>query len=305
MASVTLSESAKLSQDMLVAGVIENVITVNPFFDMLPFEGIEGNALKYSRENALGDVQVAGVGSTITAKNPATFTEVTSSLTTIIGDAEVNGLIQATRSNKVSQKATQIASKAKSVGRKFQDMLINGSGASNEFSGLLSLVDSSKIVSAGTNGANLDFGFLDQLLDLVTDKDGQVDFLMMNRRTIRAYKALLRALGGASINEVVEMPSGAKVPVYNGIPIFSNDWIPTNQTKGTATTATTVFAGTFDDGSMTHGIAGLTASDAAGIQIQDVGASETKDEEITRVKWYCGLANYNLNGLAALNGILN
>src|ERR1051326_6710193 len=129
MSSVTLAESAKLSQDMLVRGVIENVITVNPFFDILPFEGIEGNSMAYNRENALGDVQTAGVGSTITAKNPATFTLVNSNLTTIIGDAEVNGLIQATRSNQVSQTAVQVASKAKACGRKYQDMLVNGTGS--------------------------------------------------------------------------------------------------------------------------------------------------------------------------------
>jgi hypothetical protein len=74
MPSVTLAESAKLSQDLLVSGVIENVITVNQFFQVLPFQPIEGNALAYNRENALGDVQFAGVGSTITAKAPATFT---------------------------------------------------------------------------------------------------------------------------------------------------------------------------------------------------------------------------------------
>jgi len=128
MASVTLAESAKLSQDQLVVGLIESVITVNHMFELLPFEGISGNALAYDRENALGDVQNVGVGDPITAKSAATFTQVTSSLTTIVGDAEVNGLIQATRSNKMDQTGVQIASKAKSAGRQFQNHLINGTG---------------------------------------------------------------------------------------------------------------------------------------------------------------------------------
>jgi hypothetical protein len=81
---------------------------------------IDGNALSYNRENALGDVQFAGVGDTITAKNPASFTKVTSELTTLIGDAEVNGLIQATRSNLNDQTAIQVSSKAKSLGRQYQ-----------------------------------------------------------------------------------------------------------------------------------------------------------------------------------------
>jgi hypothetical protein len=304
MASVTLAESAKLAQDQLIAGVIENVITVNRMFEVLPFEGIDGNALAYNRENALGDVDVEGVGDTIGAKAAATFTQVTSSLTTIVGDAEVNGLIQATRSSDGNdQTAIQIASKAKSAGRKYQDMLINGTGASNEFEGLISLCAAGQTAATGTNGGALSFAFLDELMDLVTDKDGQVDYFTMPARTLRSYMALLRALGGASISDVVELPSGTQVPAYRSVPIFRNDWIPTNQTKGTGTNQTTVFAGTLDDGSMMHGIAGLTAANAAGMQVVDVGESETKDEHIYRIKWYAGLANFSEKGLACADGI--
>lgn len=306
MASVTLAESAKLAQDELVAGVIENIITVNPFFDVLPFDGIDGNALAYNRENVLGDVQVLGVGGTITAKAAATFTQVTSTLTTIIGDAEVNGLIQATRSGDGNdQQAVQIASKAKSVGRKYQDMLVNGTGSSNEYEGMLNLVSSGQMATTGTNGKALDFDVLDELLDLVTDKDGEVDYFMMHARTLRSYMALLRGLGGASINEVVALPSGREVPGYRGVPIFRNDWVPVNQSKGNGSNHTTIFAGTLDDGSRMHGIAGLTAEQAAGIQVVPVGESETKDESITRIKWYSGLALFSEKGLAAADGITN
>jgi hypothetical protein len=269
MASVTLAESAKLAQDELVAGVIENIVTVNQMFSVLPFDGIEGNALAYNRENALGNVGVAGIGDSITTdvtnpidattngKTAATFTQVTSTLTTIIGDAEVNGLIQATRSGDGNdQKAVQIASKAKHLGRAFQHMLINGTGAADQFSGLLTLCTAGQTVATGANGTALTFGVLDNLLDLVVDKDGQVDYICMPARTIRAYKALLRGLGGASINETVELPSGDRVISYSGIPIFRNDYIPVNQTKGASSDTTTIFAGTLDDGSRSHGIAG-------------------------------------------------
>ncbi len=300
MASVTLVESAKLALNMLLAGVIENVITVNHFFHVLPFDGIDGNALAYNRENTLGDVDVYGVDDTILAKNPATFTNVTSSLTTILGDAEVNGLIQATRSSDGNdQKAIQIGSKAKSCGRKFQDMLVNGTGIGNQFSGMLALVDAEWMRITSVNLT------LDNLIDLVTDKDGNVDYLMMNSRPLRAYYALLRGLGGASIGDTVQLPSGTVVPAYRGIPIFRNDWVPLTQVRGTLTTGTTVMAGTLDDGSRQHGIAGLTAAEAAGMVVEDVGISQTKDNTITRVKWYSGLALYSLKGLAALSGINN
>lgn len=314
MASVTLAESAKLAQDELVAGVIENVITVNRMFEVLPFDGIDGNALAYNRENVLGDVDTEGVGDTIAAKAAATFTQVTSSLTTIVGDAEVNGLIQATRSGDGNdQKAVQVASKAKSAGRKYQDMLINGDSGVvvTEFDGLIAILagaDASRTIvqdtsGVETNGGPLSFEKMDELMDLITDKDGEVDYLAMHARTLRKYKSLLRGLGGASINEVVQLPSGMEVPAYSGTPIFRNDYIPIDQTTGTLTTGTTVFAGTLDDGSRSAGIVGLTAANAAGIQVVEVGESETKDESITRVKWYCGLANFSEKGLAQLTGV--
>lgn len=305
MASVTLAESAKLAQDDLVAGVIENVITVNQMFELLPFDGIDGNSLAYNRENVLGDVQMLGVGGTITAKAAATFTKVNSNLTSIIGDAEVNGLIQATRSNVTDQEATQVASKAKSAGRQYQDQLINGDGTGDEFSGLLTLCASSQKAATGNNGSNLSFEIMDELLDLVLDKDGVVDYMAFPARTIRAYKALLRGLGGASIDDMYELPSGARVIAYSNVPIFRNDWIPVDQSKGSSSNTTSIFAGTLDDGSRTHGIAGLTAANSAGIVVEDVGIHQSRDETITRVKWYCGLALFNEKGLALADGIRN
>lgn len=307
MASVTLAESAKLAQNTLIAGVIENVITINRMFEVLPFDGISGNAIAYNRENVLGAVETRDVAETISAgKAAATFTQVTSTLTTIVGDAEVNGLIQATRSSDGNdQTAVQIASKAKSAGRKYQDMLINGSGSGSEFNGLINLCVAGQTVDTGTNGAALSFDFLDNLLDLVTDKDGAVDYITMHARTLRSYKALLRGLGGASIGEVVRLPSGTEVPAYSGVPIFRNDWIPINQTKGSGSAQTTIFAGTLDDGSQSHGISGLTAARMAGISVVDVGESETKDEHIWRVKWYAGLALFSEKGLACADGITN
>lgn len=306
MASVTLAESAKLSQDLLITGVIENIISVNPIFEVLPFMEIEGNALGYNRENALGDAQYLGVGGTITAKNPATFTYVTSGLTTLLGDAEVNGLIEATRSNKQDQRAAQVASKAKSIARQFQDTMINGDGTANTFQGILTLTPASQKISTGANGSQLTFDILDQLIDIVKDKDGQVDYLMMPFRTRRAYFNLLRTLGGASVNEVMNLPSGRQVPMYRGVPIFVNDYIPTNQTVGTSSgICTSIIAGTFDDGSGMHGISGLTAMGNAGIRVENIGAKETADEKITRVKFYCGFANFSQLGIAVAPGITN
>jgi hypothetical protein len=322
MPTVTLAESAKLAQNELVAGVIENIITVNRFYQVLPFDGIEGNALAYNRENALGPVATVGVGDTDgdigagattgnnqterqAAKDAATFTQVTSTLTTIMGDAEVNGLIQATRSGDGNnQTAVQIASKSKSAGRKYQDLLINGDGTNYTFAGLIALCAAGQTIDTGVDGSALSFELMDETMDAVIDKDGEVDYLTMNQRDIRSMNKLLRDLGGTSAMDAIQLPSGAEVPAYRGTPVFRNDYIPIDQDQGTSVgVCSTIFAGTLDDGSRQHGIAGLTASQQAGVHVVDVGESETKDERIWRVKWYAGLALFSEKGLAMAPGI--
>ena len=305
MTSITLAESAYLSQDMLMKGVIQSTITVDRFFDLLPFTPIHGNALAYNRESIIGDSQGLAVGGTITATAAATVTPVSTSLKTLIGQSEVNQLIQATRSNINDQMAYQIASKAKSVGRLFQNYLINGVSSTTQFDGLLTLVDAGKtIASTGADGDVLSLAKLDELLDQVTDKDGQVDYIMMHSRELRTYYNLLRALGGASIGETVTLPSGVQIPAYRGVGIFKNDWIPVNQTRGASSAATSIIAGTIDDGSGMVGISGLTAENAAGMMVEDVGIHQSKDEKLIRVKWYTAVALYSLNGLAVSTGIV-
>ena len=306
MTSITLSQASALALDELQSGIIDNIITVNQFYQLVPFDGITGNSLAYDRELVLGDIQVAAVGDTITAKNAATYTEVHSTLTTIIGDAEVNGLVQATQSDINNIEALQVASKAKSAGRQFQNMMINGTGSSNQFPGLLTLCDSGHIVTdtVGANGGVLSFETLDEITDLVTDKEGQVDYIVAHSRTVRGYRKLLRSLGGNTIDDMFELPGGDKVIAYSGRPMFRNDWIPVNQTYGASTNASTIFAGTFDDGSRKYGMSGLTAEHAYGLMVEDVGIHQTRDERITRLKWYVSMALFNLNGLAMSQGVL-
>ncbi len=96
---------------------------------------------------------------------------------------------------------------------------------------------------------------------------------------------------------------GTAVPGYRGVPIFRNDYIAIDQTKGSQADTTTIFSGTLDDGSQQHGISGLTADRMSGIQVVEVGELESRDESLTRVKWYSGLALFSELGLACAEGI--
>lgn len=316
MPSQTLAEAAKLINSQIVQGVAEDIISVNPLFTYLPFMPYTGQSISYNRENALGDVQNLAVGGTITAKAAATFVKTPYSAITIIGDAEMNGLVQVqSQGAGVDQTALEVSSKAKSCGRQFQTGMNSGTGSDPQMNSLHTLCDASQYTSASA-GQALTFTLLDELIDLVKAKNGAVDFLKAPARTIRSYLALLRALGGVTIGEVqTYAETGMRTTpnlyvTYRGIPFFQDDFQSVLETaNGAALTGgalCSVWAGVFDDGTAKMGIAGIyPAAAPAGIQVERVGVSETKDETITRVKWYANAGLFNRRGLARLPSINN
>lgn len=312
MATQTLAEAAKLINNEIVQGVAEDIITTNPVWSAMPWTGYEGQALLVNRENALGDAQHLAVGGTITAKAQSTFTQVPFTAVTTIGDAEMNGLVQAQSVGAgVDQMAIEVSSKAKSVGRLLQTGIATGTGVSPQLNSLHTLVDASQY-TAPSAGQALSFALIDELLNLVKAKDGQVDWIMMPGRTLRAYKVLVRALGG--ITEVVPftMPNGTTrtVSVYEGIPIFQNDYLSVAETaNGAALTGgalTSVYAGCWDDGSQKVGVSMIhPIAVPAGIVVEAIGALEARDENVVRVKAYANFASFNRRGVARLPSINN
>jgi hypothetical protein len=148
-------------------------------------------------------------------------------------------------------------------------------------------------------------------MDLVLAKDGVVDFITMSKRTLRAYKVLVRAMGGNDADMIItDKATGRGVIGYNGVPIFRNDYASIVETANGAALAggalSSVYAGCFDDGSNKVGIAGIyPAAVPAGVVVEPIGAMETADTQIYRVKQYANLASFNRRGLARLTSINN
>jgi len=312
MTTQTLAEAKKLINDDLIAGVAEDIFTTSPVWNVMPWTSMSGQAILVNRENALGDAQHLAVGGTITAKAAATFVQDSYSPTTTIGDAELNGLVKATSSSAgVDQMTVEVQSKAKSVGRLLQTGMATGDGTGANLNSLHTLCDASQYTTASA-GQALSFELLDELLDLVKAKDGEVDYLMLPGRTLRSYRTLVRALGGVNETIAFDMGNGRtrNIDVYNNIPMFQNDYLSTAETaNGAALTGgalTSIYAGCFDDGSSKIGSAMIYPDGTPmGIDVEMVGPSETKDESITRVKSYSNFVNFNRRGLARLTSINN
>ena len=293
--ALTLAEAAKLSNDVLLAGVVETIIKESPVLQSLPFIEIVGNGLTYNRENAAAAAGFYDVGDTWTESTP-TFTQITATLKILGGDADVDNFLVATRSNVQDLEAAIVQLKAKAVQQKFDDTFINGdtAGDAKSFDGVDKLTDSSQTVSMGTNGGALTLDKLDELVDKVVA--GKPDMLLMSRRSRRKLTALSRATGSGML-ETDRNQLGQRVQFYNGVPIGVNDWISDAKTVGSSTDCSTIYAVQFGEGALV----GLTAP--GGLQVERVGSLESKDATRTRVKWYVSSALFNILKLAKLTGV--
>src|SRR5690349_5124078 len=120
MATQTLAELANFCHDDLQKGVAVDIVTVNPIFSYVPFQGYKGTGITVNREATLGDAGMYSVGDTITHRTPSTSAKVTFGSTKIIGQTDIDGLVQVEgESDGVDMLAQELASKSKTISRLF------------------------------------------------------------------------------------------------------------------------------------------------------------------------------------------
>ena len=292
--ALTLAEAAKLSNDVLLIGVIETIIKDSPILQRIPFIEIVGNGLTYNREATAPTAGFFDVGDTWTESTP-TFTQQTVTLKIMGGDADIDNFLIATRSNLQDLQSAVVQLKAKAVQQLFEQTFITGDATTNpkEFDGLDELTDPSQELSMGVNGGSLTLDKLDELIDTV--KGGKPDLFLMSRRSRRIINKLARTAG--SFLETDRDEFGQMLQFYDGIPIGPSDYIADDQTQGTSSDCSTIYAFQMGEGALV----GLTAP--GGLQVERVGSLESKDASRTRIKWYSSLALFNAVKLARLIGV--
>ena len=303
--ALTLAEASKLSNDMLLQGVVETIVKDSPVLQHLPFIEIVGNGLTYNQEKTLPGIDFYDVGDTWVESTP-TFEQKTAQLKIMGGDADIDNFLKTTRSNIQDLETAIIELKAKALKDKFEETFIYGDGGTNpkQFDGLRKLVDttaqSDQVIAMGDTGATLTLTKLDELIDAV--KGGKPDLLLMSRRSRRKINALIRAAGG--MMETDRDKWGNFIEFWDGIPIGVNDWIlDTHTLSGGVETGTTegncstIHAIQVGEG----GVCGLTSPGF--LQAEPIGSLEDKDASRTRLKWYCSLALFSSIKVAALIGV--
>jgi HK97 family phage major capsid protein len=291
---LTLQDASRLSQDMLLRGVIETVVEESAVLRYLPFVSVVGNSLRYNQEAALGDVEFYAVGATWN-ESAMTTTEKTAKLAILGGDADVDAFLQQTYADPNDLRALVTSAKAKALAHAFNNTFFNGDVATepDSFDGIKKLSAGSRTMDKGANGAVLALDHLDELIDMI--RPGMPHALFMSKRTRRKLSSLRRASG--SVLETSTDAFGRRVLTYDGIPVEVDDHISDAEVKGTSNDCSSIYAVQF--GFQT----GLCGLDNGGIQVQPLGALETKDAWRTRIKWYCGLALFRDIALARLEGV--
>jgi hypothetical protein len=295
-----IEEADKLSQEDMERGVIEEIIEKDGMFALLPFTHVTDKTYTYVREGDLPDVAFMDPYEDF-EESAATFVEVSSKLKVLGGDLLLDKFTTGTQSSMNDQVAIQIAKKAKAINRTFRNTLVNGDSSVNpkSFDGIKKLTPNYQTLVAGANGAAVSPEMLDELLDAV--KLG-ADVLMMRQGTWRAMRGIMRTFGG-NTGDMIQIPNfGHPVPAYNGIPVIINDYLTANEVQGASNETCSIYALRLNEADGFHGIFG---GGPAGVQLEHIGTSHTKDADKWRVKWYAGTALKATHSVARLKGILN
>ena len=153
-------------------------------------------------------------------KAQQTFSRHSTELTTIIGDAQVNGLIQAVGSDYNDATAVQVAAKAKGLGRTFMDRLINGqnsSGTVHTTASTINLTGDNNDISRVN--AVLDRAFLTSTPATAVVVDANADFTAANTFVVRGV-AFVGNFGTVATNVLTLNAAG--VTLFNFISRIEN-----------------------------------------------------------------------------------
>lgn len=294
------AEAAKLSIEDRERGVIEEIIDKDEMFALLPFMRVSDETYSYVREKTVPGGSFLDPYEDL-EESAATFDPVSTKVRRFGGQVLIDNFMDAVQGNLNDQTAQQLAAKAKGMGRDFRREIVNGDTTVNPkgFDGLKRLTVANQTMFAGANGGAVSYAALDELKDAVTKG---ADVLMMRQGTWRAIRALNRAMGGNTADHIMVNNFGYPIPVYDGTPVIINDYLPTDEVRGTANNTTSIYALRMNE---VDGLHGIYAGESAGLNLLDLGHHPTKDARLWRMRWYAGLALKATHGVARLGGITN
>ncbi len=175
--SVTVADAIKTATRPLTVGLFKEIIKYDELFSVLPFEGVAGESLRYNREKALPAAEFIDPDAGTTTESSATTDEVLVPIRTLSTDLDIPLLTKVAQQGQNNMEAMQFAAKAKAIGHKISNALING-GFVTSFTVNRPVGWNGVYVDAATFGAHQD-----------TKRYGKAYFRYTNAGTLLEYKA--------------------------------------------------------------------------------------------------------------------
>lgn len=308
----SLAEAAKITQSVLLSGIVQEVYNIGQLWPKMPVKQLDGYSLLYNREVLPGEGSFVDIGEEIASDADLSYTRVEVFLKRYIKQNDLDQFISDTYTDHNDPEAMALMQVAKGVTEGLESQLLYSSATVNAkaFDSLHTLVSSAQMIHQGSSstGAALSMANLDSLLDLVRPN---ADFILMNRNLWRRLSAAAR--GGTTsfplIWTTTDMQTGLgrRVAYYGGVEIIVSDYI--TQTETIATSAysaktggatTSIFAGRFgqiEDG----GLCILMGSPL--MRPVRIPVLEDKDAARYRLVTYAAPALGSTKALAVIDGI--
>ena len=253
---LTKAEGLLLSNDELLAHIIENDSSRIQLAERLPFFPINGQELRVERASA-SDFGVDPLFDTV----PVTVTEgkavPTSSLEAkfelklLMQDVIVNDFVQYNQSNVNSQLGVQLEAATRRMLYKFWKSFGIGDTSVNsqEFSGVRKLTPAGQLIQTNdTTNYALDLIDLARLVAKVKANNGRAHVLWTNPL---GYKNILKAHYDKQMEPQyidVEVPDASggfrtkRMLSFEGVPVYVDEFYPTNESVGTFSNGISIYA---------------------------------------------------------------
>lgn len=307
---LTLADVRKLEKDELTRGFMDIFQMENELSGFVNVQKIDQMRARAIRMVSLPTPGTRRLGASFSeSKGSVDFVEET--VYSVGGYIDVDYLLEQDKSVIKSPRAVQTELWAKALAYDFNDILVNGTEATERPDGLLQRIaglGANQTIDAASldvsTGANKDtnglavIDFLDQLIDAV---DGhQADFLLMNIKTKQALRSILMRKGlwgaqkdqfGRDINEY----RGAKI-LDTGVKADQSTLVLPNSSLSNGDTNATIIAGRFGENY-------LSLLQYQPLRVQDLGRQDGTPNLRTEVEWVYGFMMPHPRGLARIKNL--
>ncbi len=301
---LTLLEASKQSTNPVQSAIIEMYASSSDILNALSFDNIQGNALRYNREETLPGIGFRGINESYDASTGIINPQV-EPLVIAGGDLDVDTFILKTMGE--SQRSVQEAMKVKALALAWTKAFFKGDSVSDprEMDGMQVRLTGDQLIAAGSTdgGDALSLAKLDEAIDAT---DGATH-IAMNKTLRRRLSAAARSSSVGGYITYDKDAFGRKVAFYNDLPILivdkdneDNDILAFDEigSGGSTATACSVYVLALGAG-MVQGIQNGT------IDARDLGELETKPAKRTRVEWFPGITVRHGRAATRLWGVKN